>query len=96
MIHATIRMVIPPNKRAEAQRILISVMERTRFIPGCIRCCMYQGLNDRNVIMIDQLWQSSEDLECHLRSEDYLKMLLVVEMATEQPDIRFDTILSSA
>jgi quinol monooxygenase YgiN len=95
MIHATIRMVIPPNKRSEAQRILTSVLERTRLIRGCLGCSLYQGMDDRNVVMIDQLWQTGEDLEGHLRSEDYLKILLVVEMAAKKPAIRFDRISES-
>ena len=95
MIHATIRMMISSSKRAEAQRILTSVLERTRLIPGCLHCYLYQGMDDRNFILIDQLWHSCEDLECHLRSEDYLKILLVVEMSTEKPEIRFDRISES-
>jgi quinol monooxygenase YgiN len=41
--------------------------------------------------MIDELWMSDEDVQRHLRSERYRKVLLVVEMAAEPPEIRFDT-----
>ena len=34
-------------------------------------------------------------MERHLQSADYRQLLLVLEMATKQPEIRFDTILSS-
>jgi quinol monooxygenase YgiN len=95
MVHTSIRMVISSNKRLEAQRILISVAERTRIEPGCLSCRIYQGVEDKNVIMMDELWRNNEDLECRLRSEDYLKVLLVVEMALEKPEIRFDTITCS-
>jgi quinol monooxygenase YgiN len=95
MVHSSIRMVIPSNKRLEAQGILISVAERTRIEPGCISCQVYQGAENKQVILMDELWRNNEDLECHLRSEDYLKVLLVVEMALEKPEIRFDTITCS-
>jgi quinol monooxygenase YgiN len=45
--------------------------------------------------MFEEIWKSEEDLECHLRSDDYRKVLLVLEMAVKQPEIRFDTISSS-
>jgi quinol monooxygenase YgiN len=46
--------------------------------------------------MMDELWRSQEDMEIHLRSEDYLKVLLVVEMALKTPEFRFDTIACSS
>ncbi len=95
MIHSSIRMVIPHNKWVESQRILLSVAERTRVEPGCINCSLYQCIEDNHVMMIEELWQSNEDLERHLRSGDYLKVLLVVEMALEKPEIRFDSISCS-
>lgn len=95
MIHSIIRMVIPDNKLVETRRILLSVLERTRVEPGCINCNLYQCIEDEHVMMIEQLWHSNADLELHLRSGDYLKVLLVVEMALEKPEIRFDSISCS-
>ncbi len=95
MVHSSIRMVIPPNKWVESQRILMSVMERTRVESGCISCNLYQCIEDEHVMMMEELWQSNEDLERHLRSDDYLKVLLVVEMAIVKPEIRFNSISCS-
>ncbi len=95
MVHSIIRLVIPHNKRLESQRILMSVTERTRAEPGCISCNLYQCIEDKHVIMMEELWQNDEDLERHLRSDDYLRVLLVVEMALEKPEIRFNCISCS-
>lgn len=95
MVHSSIRMVIPDSKRVESQTILMSVAERTRVEPGCISCNLYQCIEDEYVMMIEELWQSNEDFERHLRSDDYLKVLLVVEMAIEKPEIRFSSISCS-
>ena len=38
---------------------------------------------------------NDQDMQRHLRSEKYRKILLVVEMAAEPPEIRFDTIAYS-
>jgi len=95
MIHATIRMLIPSKKRGEVMGILSSVAERCRFDPGCISCRVYQGVEFEHAVMLEELWRSEEDLERHLRSEEYRKVLLIVEMALEPPEIRFNRISHS-
>ena len=95
MVHATIRMLIPSKRRGEVLEILSSVVERCRFDPGCISCRLYQSVEARDVIMLEEFWRDEEDLERHLRSDEYRRVLLVVEMAREAPEIRFNTISRS-
>ena len=95
MVHASIRMLISPKRRGEVMEVLSSLAERSRFEPGCIDSRVYQDVQVEPAIMIEQLWESGEDLERHLRSEEFRKVLLVVEMAVEPPEIRFDEILQS-
>ena len=95
MIIATIRMMIPPQKRGEALRILRSVAELCRYDPGCLSCNIYRDLNDNRVLVLEEVWRTGEGLDLHLRSEEYRNLLLVLEMALKQPEIRFDTISST-
>ena len=95
MIQSTIRMIIPPKKRDEALKILRSTAGWSRIKPGCLSSYIYHDVQEDNVLMFEEIWRSEEDLEHHLRSDEYLKVLLVLEMAVKQPDIRFDTISSS-
>jgi quinol monooxygenase YgiN len=46
--------------------------------------------------MVEEVWKSQENLDRHLRSDDYRNMLFVTEMALEPPEIRFQTISHSA
>ena len=96
MVHATIRMLIPPKRRGEVIKILNSLAERSRFEAGCIGTRVYRDVEVEPAILIEQLWKSGEDLERYLRSEEYRKVLLVVEMAVEPPEIRFDEISRSS
>jgi quinol monooxygenase YgiN len=89
MIHATIRMTLPSGKAEEAVEILRSVAERTRVQPGCISCRVYHDVEEKHVIMIEEVWAGQEELERHLRSSEYRNVLLVLEMALEEPEIRF-------
>lgn len=95
MILSTIRMAIPPKKRDEALKILRSISGQCMDYPGCVSCRIYLDLQEKNVIIFEEIWRSEEDLNRHIRSDEYLNLLLVVEMAFKQPEIRFDTISSS-
>jgi len=92
MVRSTIRMLIPLKKQSEALEILGSLIEQIQFEPGCASCRLYRGVEDVRAIMLEELWMSEEDVQHHLRSEKYRKILLVVEMAAEPPEIRFETI----
>jgi quinol monooxygenase YgiN len=95
MIQATIRMTIPSQKSGEVLKILRSVAEQCRYDPGCLSCHLYGDLQEKNVLMLEEVWRAEEDLDLHLRSVEYLNLLLVLEMSLKQPEIRFDTISSS-
>ena len=92
MIHSTIRMVASPEKLDEALAILRSMAARTRVVTGCIACRVYRDALDDRSLMIDTIWQNEEDLNRHLRSEEFRNVLLAVEMAVEKPEIRFETV----
>ena len=49
-----------------------------------------------NQIIFSQVWRSENDLQRHLRSDEYKKVLLVMEMACARPEIRFDNIISTS
>jgi quinol monooxygenase YgiN len=96
MVRSTIRMLIPLEKQSEALEILGSMTEQTQFEPGCLSSRLYRGVDDARAIMFEELWLSEEDVQRHLRSDKYYKVLLVIEMAAEQPEIPFDTIKLTA
>jgi quinol monooxygenase YgiN len=95
MIRGAIKMMIPLKKSGEVLKILRSVVELCRDYPGCLSCHIYGDLQEKNILMLEEVWRSEEDLVLHLRSDEYRNLLLVLEMALEAPEIRFDTISSS-
>jgi quinol monooxygenase YgiN len=95
MFLATLRMAIPLQKRGEALRILKSTVARTQVQPDCVFCRICEDALEDNILQFEEMWKSQEELEHHLRSDEYQKVLLVLEMALKQPEIRFYTISSS-
>ncbi len=96
MIHATIRMMIPPQKSDAVLGILRSVLEHCRDNPRCLGSHLYGDLQEKNVLMLEQVWNAEEDMERHLRSDEYRNLLLVLELSLKRPEIRFDTVSSSS
>ena len=92
MILATVRMVIPPSKHGEVLKILRTLTEQNRIQPGCLSSHIYRDTEEGNTFSVEETWRSKEDLECHLRSAEYSKLLQVMEMGIEHPEIRFSTL----
>lgn len=92
MIQAMVKMDFAPQTIHEALQILHSIVERTRAEAGCISCSVYRDMENEHLFVFEETWRSEEALQHHLRSEDYRKVLLVMEMAITPPVIRFDTI----
>jgi len=95
MVYATIRMKLSPETAGEVLEILCPLSERTRVEPGCVSCRLYRDVQQEHTIMIEELWSSQEELQRHLCSSGYQRVLLVMEMAEGKPEISFNTISHS-
>ena len=95
-VRSTIRMLIPLDRQSEALDILGSVSAQIQFEPSCISSRIYRGVDEVRAIMVEELWANDEDIVRHLNSDVYHRVLLVIEMAEEPPEIRFDTIAHSS
>lgn len=95
MIQAMLKMDIEPQKMDEALQILHSIIERIRAETGCLSCSVYQDTENEHLIVFEEKWRNNDDLQRHLRSEGYQRVLLVMEMAKSFPEIRFNTITDS-
>jgi quinol monooxygenase YgiN len=94
-VRSTIRMLIPQDKQSEALEILGRVRDQVQFEPHCLSSRLYRSVDEEGAIMLEELWKDGHNMLEHLRSDAYRRVLLVVEMAEEPPDIRFDTIAGS-
>jgi quinol monooxygenase YgiN len=89
-------MLVPLNKQSEALDILGSVSAQIQYEPSCISSRIYRGVDEVRAIMVEELWANETDILRHLNSDVYHRVLLVIEMAEEPPEIRFDTISHSS
>jgi len=96
MIISTLRIVTAPKSRAEVIRTLTAQLGPLRVQPGCLRCDLYQDIENRETITLVEEWESQVDLDLRLRSEEYRAVLAAIELAQEQPLIHFDTVTRRA
>ena len=95
MIHAMVRMVLPAERLSEVTGILCPMAERTRAERGCLGCHLYRDALEEAVLTLEDTWAGEADLERHLRSQEYRQLLLVMEMARVQPEVRFNRVSHS-
>jgi quinol monooxygenase YgiN len=95
VVQATVRMVMNSGELDRTLRMFQSIAERTRVESGCATCSVYRDIEDKRVIVFEELWRSEEELRRHLASEEYRNVLILMEMSSEPPMVRFDTITQS-
>jgi len=92
MIISTLRILTAPRSRAEVVRTLAAQLGPLRVQSGCLRCDLYQDIENREIVTLVEEWESQAKLDVRLRSEEYRAVLETIEMAQEQPVIHFDTV----
>ncbi len=96
MILSTLRIAIPQRRRGEILKTLKSMTGENRIQSGCLSSRLYHDENEQDVFMLEQVWRNQDYLDLYLRSEHYRRMLLVMEMAGDPPEIKFHTISEPA
>ena len=96
MVISTLRIVTAAKSRAQVVRTLIAQLGPLRVQPGCLRCDLYQDIENRDTVTLVEEWESQAELDHRLRSEEYRAVLESIELAQEQPVIHFDTVTRRA
>jgi quinol monooxygenase YgiN len=96
MIMASLRVVVPQERRNEILRTLRPLLGPTRVRQGCLDCRLYQDTEDENTYLFIQAWQSQATLESFIDSEEYRKILAVMDLAAQAPEVEFHTVSRTA
>ena len=59
----------------------------TEVIPACESCRLWSGVEDPNELILLEQWSSHQVLEDHIRSDEFRKVLAVMDLASEEPEI---------
>jgi quinol monooxygenase YgiN len=95
MIISTLKLKPALGKKMQVLQILYSTTERILGQSGCISCGIYQDIQDHERIIYMEEWESEKDMNRHLCSDRYMRILTAMEFAGEPPEIKFYSVAST-
>ena len=95
MIIAMIRIFANSGNINEIIEVLSSVKGQTEGKSGCISCYIHQEVNNENHITYEERWENRDQLNNHICSDLYRKILAAIDMSSQPPEVKFSTISST-
>lgn len=92
MIIEKLILVARRENRRELQAALSYLLGPTSVEAGCVRCQLFQDVNNTDILHFECVWKTETDLLRHLRSEIYKQLLIVLELSAEPPSAQFHTV----
>ncbi|HEV3261261.1 MAG TPA: antibiotic biosynthesis monooxygenase family protein [Gemmataceae bacterium] len=89
MILVTLSITVPPGRREEMVDAFGSLLGPVRVAPGCLACELYQEVGYGEVLLYMEEWETPEQLEHHLRSVRYERLLAIMEASAQPPVLRY-------
>ena len=89
MIVATYKMTTSLLTRGTQLSMIRLVSGPTRDEKGCLSVCLYRDTADENSFVLLEEWESRDDLERHIRGENFRKFLLMLDTLSEVPEVSF-------
>ena len=92
MILATLKIAVPPDRRAGVVEVFLLLLGPVRVEPGCLWCGLYQEAGNGEDLLYVEEWETAEQLERHMRSARYERLLALMEASDGPPVLRYHSI----
>src|SRR5271157_5432068 len=92
MIIEQLSIFAPKGKRQQVGSALASLLGPTQVRPGCSKCRLLQSWQDPDELVVEANWETAEDLISHLQSDNYKRLLLLMELSPVPPVLEFWTV----
>ena len=96
MLIVTLRMTVRPDKRQDFKESIRGMLEPTRVERGCISYCLYEDIENKNTFTLLEEWKTRDDLEKHVRTDNYRRLLALMDFLSEPYELRFSTVSQTA
>jgi quinol monooxygenase YgiN len=84
----TIRLSV----RDELRRELGALLDQVATQPGCQRTALGIDATRTDLVTLVEEWGTRDELERHLRSDEFWRLLLLCELSTREPEFCIDTV----
>lgn len=92
MILATLKIKVQPDRCTGVVEVVSLLLEPVRVEPGCVTCELYRDAGNGDEILYVEEWETREQLERHMRSTRYERLLAIMEAAALPPVLRYFTV----
>ncbi len=89
MVTIIIRMKVSSDKRKELSQTIASLIRSIRTEAGCLRCDLYENVEDGNEFCLLEEWSSRAQMETHLKSERFRVLRGAMNLLREPYEITF-------
>jgi quinol monooxygenase YgiN len=89
MILVTLSVVPMPDRREEMVAVFWMLLGPLRVEPGCLACELYEEVGEGGSLLYLEEWETAEQLERHMRSARYERLLAVMEASARPPVLRY-------
>src|SRR5664279_1724188 len=89
-------MVVRPDRRNDLLETMMGMLEPARVERGCLSYRLYEDIEDRNAFVLLEEWATQEDLERHISKPSQRRLLALMDLLSEQPELRFNTVSHTA
>ena len=96
MIFSILKMIVQPERRRDLLETMRGIFEPARVERGCLSYRLYEDVEDRNTFVLIEEWATQKDLERHIRTDNQQRLLALMDILSEQPEVRFNTVLHTA
>jgi len=95
MIVIRIAMNVLPEKQKELVQTILSMIGPMEKEAGCLSCALFCNIEDKNLLILLEEWQTRKDLNRHLRSEMFSVLLGTKSLLCDRPQIQIHTVSHS-
>jgi quinol monooxygenase YgiN len=88
----SLHIAAPAEKRWALVRSLGALLAPTRVEPGCLEARLYADLDDPNVVMLVEEWESRDEFQLQLCGDKLKSLIAAIELSSVTPFIRVDLV----
>ena len=96
MLVVILRIKVASRHRSEIVNLIQPIIGPTEARPGCLFSRLYCETDDDDSLVLLQKWQSQEDADKFIKSNHFKRVLAAMDLASQAPEISFNTISSEA
>jgi quinol monooxygenase YgiN len=92
MVIAVLEMTMPGEHELDTVRALRAFWDATCSLPGCRGGGVYLEAGSPWTALYVEIWEEAAQLEAHVRSRGYDRLLAIMETAAARPELRFNLV----